>query len=236
MPSTFITADTHFGHANVIHHSGRPWQSIEEHDEALIRNWNNMVGKGDLVYIIGDFAWRDHAHYIQALHGKKTLIVGTHDKMSHVTEQNFTSVVGGRHKPGVLEILVDKCPITLCHYPLSTWNGSCYGSWHFHGHSHGGTPEQPDYLRCDVGVDVWSYLPVPWEVLKLKMESRIEAWKERRKRLSATSADHQLDITNLKIDNREWLEKGKVYAGYLNVSEQKVSVEEPVLSVQGCAG
>ena len=82
----------------------------------------------------------------------------------------------------------------------------------------------------DVGVDVWNYMPVPWEVLKMKMESRVEAWKERRKRLSNTHEEHQGVVAQLKIDNEEWRQK---YARYSNVSEPKMSVEGPVLPVSG---
>ena len=31
---------------------------MEEMDEALITNWNEMIGRRDLVYIVGDFAWK----------------------------------------------------------------------------------------------------------------------------------------------------------------------------------
>lgn len=54
----WFTADQHFGHANVIKHSQRPFSSIEEMDATLIKNWNRCVKKGDDVFHLGDFAWR----------------------------------------------------------------------------------------------------------------------------------------------------------------------------------
>ena len=201
--NTFLTADLHMGHDAVRYHSNRPFATLEAMNEALIENWNKAVKTGDTVYIIGDFAWRDHAHYLQALRGKKILITGTHDKMPRKVMDQFTQVIGDRHQPGILEVVIDGQPCCLCHYPLSTWNSSCHGSWHFHGHSHGSIEEQPDYLRCDVGVDIWHYAPVPWEVLKAKLSARVEAWKERRKALGdGPLISDRIDA--LKLENLEW--------------------------------
>lgn len=41
----FFTSDTHFNHANIIKFCERPFGSIEEMNEALIANWNRVVGK-----------------------------------------------------------------------------------------------------------------------------------------------------------------------------------------------
>ena len=32
--------------------------------------------------------------------------------------------------------------------------------------------EFPDLPRCDIGVDVWDFAPVPWEVVKRKLGGR----------------------------------------------------------------
>ena len=49
----FFTADTHFGHNNVIRFCDRPFSSAAEMDEVMIRNWNARVTGGDTVYILG---------------------------------------------------------------------------------------------------------------------------------------------------------------------------------------
>ena len=53
-----FTADLHFGHENCIIFDGRPFASVEEMDEELIRRWNAKVDKGDLVYVLGDMIWK----------------------------------------------------------------------------------------------------------------------------------------------------------------------------------
>ena len=54
----FFTADTHFGHNNVIRFCNRPFSSAAEMDEVMIRNWNARVTGGDTVYILGDMFFR----------------------------------------------------------------------------------------------------------------------------------------------------------------------------------
>ena len=57
MSRVYIIADTHFGHANAIRF--RPqFQTIEQHDEYIIRNWNMVVTKRDTVWVLGDFSFR----------------------------------------------------------------------------------------------------------------------------------------------------------------------------------
>jgi len=46
----FITADTHFGHANIIKYCQRPFKDVEAMDKALIRSWNERVKPEDTVF------------------------------------------------------------------------------------------------------------------------------------------------------------------------------------------
>lgn len=42
-----FTADTHFGHANIIRFCDRPFTDIEAMNETLIANWNRKVTNSD---------------------------------------------------------------------------------------------------------------------------------------------------------------------------------------------
>ena len=77
----FFTADTHFGHNNILKLCNRPFDTIDDMNEALIKNWNARITGADSVYIVGDMFFRcaDAEKILSRLHGKKHLIIGNHD-------------------------------------------------------------------------------------------------------------------------------------------------------------
>ena len=86
MTKTFVIADTHFGHRNVIKFEDsngeiiRKFDTIEDHDEHLVERWNSVVGEHDRVYHLGDVVINRKALAIlERLNGKKVLIKGNHD-------------------------------------------------------------------------------------------------------------------------------------------------------------
>ena len=77
----YFTADTHFGHANIVKMCQRPYLDVDAMNEAMIAAWNERVQGNDTVYIIGDMFFRcaDPESILKRLKGKKRLIVGNHD-------------------------------------------------------------------------------------------------------------------------------------------------------------
>lgn len=84
MIDTWFTADTHFGHKNILSYENSSrgmFSSMEEHDEELIKRWNSVVKKNDNVYHLGDFCLNRKMIPVLAdrLKGYKRLILGNHD-------------------------------------------------------------------------------------------------------------------------------------------------------------
>ena len=195
MNNIFFTADNHYQHEKIIKLCSRPYNSVEEMDEALIKNWNNRVSRKDTVYIIGDFAYKNHGRFQQQLNGKKILIRGNHDRMSQEQLRNFTEV------HDLLDRVIDNTEVIMCHYAMRTWNHSFNGSsFHVYGHSHQRLPEYDDVRSCDVGVDGWEYSPIPWEVLKDKMNSK-------KKKEFFDSGESERNIETNRAANLELLRK-----------------------------
>lgn len=68
--ATYYISDLHFGHKNVLAYDNREFSSIEEHDKALIDNWNSVVGTDDDVWVLGDISWYPPMKTIQCrMHG-----------------------------------------------------------------------------------------------------------------------------------------------------------------------
>jgi calcineurin-like phosphoesterase family protein len=59
--TTWFTADTHFGHENIIKFSGRPFRSANHMDAVLIENLWAKVGPQDALWVVGDFAFGEKA-------------------------------------------------------------------------------------------------------------------------------------------------------------------------------
>lgn len=135
----FYTSDLHLGHDNIIRFDNRPFGSVEEMTEAIIDNWNSVVGKNDDVYILGDFAWRNDVGYaaLKQLKGNKYLIKGNHDRLSSSMESQFVWV------KDYAEIKDNDKNIVLCHYPIAHWRNADYGTIHLYGHIHSGRDSRP---------------------------------------------------------------------------------------------
>lgn len=129
----FYIADPHFFDTKCIHYDGRPFGSVAEMNEEMIRRWNAAVGKDDTVYLVGDFCYGNGSDIVstaQRLAGHKILIRGNHDN-----DVNLKYAFEGIFD--YLEIKGDDGKVILCHYPLSSFKDMQQGgSIHIYGHVH----------------------------------------------------------------------------------------------------
>lgn len=198
MSEIWFTADTHFGHANIIKYCQRPFlsetekelaktdirgswkvskETVEKHDTSLIDTINAKVKPGDQLWILGDFCWGGYDQakaYIDRIHcGTINLVWGNHDDRS--IEPLFTrSIEQGK-------IRVKNQRIWLNHYPMRSWDGRFHGTWHLYGHVHDRFSEDdrntPEMLTRDVGVDACDYAPISFDQLKVYMKPRVKQFE-----------------------------------------------------------
>ena len=172
--NVFFTADPHFFHSNIIKYCNRPFKTVEEMNEKIISNYNNIVKDSDTVYFLGDIIFLKNINQIQIflkrLKGKKILIYGSHDKILREYHNHIAHIFDQQHE--LLDTIINGQKITMCHYPMTSWHCSHYGSWQLFGHHHNRLPEDPNKLQCDVGVDAWNFTPVSFDQIKAKMATK----------------------------------------------------------------
>lgn len=178
---TFFTSDLHLGHANIIRLAGRPFLDVDEMDRGLIRAINERVAPTDTLWVLGDFSFRIPVEEAYALRQEINcrdvrLVTGNHDKDWAGQPEPYSSCFSEVHELGHV-LHLDKGAVepprsrkvTLCHYPMASWDGSRHGAVHLHGHIHSvgsGYNERMrslGVLRYDVGVDANGYAPVSLE-------------------------------------------------------------------------
>lgn len=119
----WVSSDFHFGHNKPFLYEPRGFTSIEEHDHALIENWNSVVGAEDEAYVLGDIMLNDNErglHHLRQLKGHLHIICGNHDtdarRALYSTSPNVVEVTdAGYLKAG-------KYRFFLCHYPTKVGN------------------------------------------------------------------------------------------------------------------
>jgi calcineurin-like phosphoesterase family protein len=141
-------------------------------DEALISRWNAVVRQKDIVYHLGDFTLDKRADkYLERLNGKILFVPGSHDYWIKNIDLNKYK---GKLEilPPLISIRVSGVKVILCHYPMASWEASCHGSPHFHGHSHGKMDKIPN--RFDVGVDCNEFYPfnLDWLIVMRDMSKK----------------------------------------------------------------
>lgn len=153
--STWFTSDTHYGHANIIKYSKRPYRDVVEMDRDLIARHNAVVQPNHIVWHLGDFAFANKERQLailKQLNGTICFLQGNHDKKDFLEAIVDASLALKVHLyPQLHELKMERQTIVLCHYGMRVWNKSFHGSWNLFGHSHGTLDAVG--LQADVGVD-----------------------------------------------------------------------------------
>lgn len=174
----FFTSDPHYGHENILKYCHRPFSSIEEHDEELIRLWNETVPEDGIVFILGDIGFCSETYLktiLNRLNGKIFWIIGNHDwrRITPGIMNRFECITQQ------MVITVDNKLVYLNHFPFLCYPDSDrHPVYQFFGHVHSGPLSgSSDISRLvhlnkrqyDVGVDNNEYKPISFQDIMKKI-------------------------------------------------------------------
>jgi calcineurin-like phosphoesterase family protein len=141
----FFVSDYHFFHKNILRYENRPFNSVEEMNETIIKRHNERVKDDDIVYFCGDwgfYASKNAEHRGEGmpvrifdlqkqLKGKFYSIKGNHDKSTNkLNIPNYRIIL---NKGGIYICLVHKLedaiiydynyyyPLVICGHSHSKW-------------------------------------------------------------------------------------------------------------------
>ena len=107
----------------------RGFQDEYYHNVHLIEEWNKVVNKRDVTYILGDVTMEktDPYYNLDALNGRKIVVLGNHDRWQHIPELlKYVDGVAG---------MIDYKGFALTHAPIHPSEMGFYrGNIHAHIH------------------------------------------------------------------------------------------------------
>lgn len=158
----WFISDTHFGHWNICEYCNRPFKSLKEMDDTIIKNINERVDENDILFHLGDFCITKSSeastapkkafdYYRNQIKCKNIIFCkGNHDA-NNTNKTPIESLViqhGGKR-------------IYLTHNPKFA-KEDFY--WNFTGHCHG---NEGMFRKCgrkgyivDLSVECWQFRPV----------------------------------------------------------------------------
>jgi calcineurin-like phosphoesterase family protein len=147
-------SDPHFGHRNMAIRRG--FKDEEKMNKHIVKQWNSIVSKKDVTYILGDITMEKATQYywLNELNGIKKVILGNHDEPQHVPEllkyvNNVAAMKYLKHK--------QYGNIILSHAPIHPCELEYRFNINIHGHVHENT--LPDKRYINVSAEVIDYKP-----------------------------------------------------------------------------
>lgn len=165
----WFTSDWHISHEGIL--KIRPFNTVKEMNDCILGHFCTCVNPGDTVYYLGDMAFKKDVIdrtliFIKKLRINFIFVKGNHDRLPDYIKPKdiLNKKINGQH-------------ITMCHFPMLSWEKSHYGAWMLHGHIHNKTlPKCYDAKRYNICVDQNYYKPVNFDQIKKIMSKLPNAW------------------------------------------------------------
>lgn len=194
MGELFFTGDLHLEHDKEFLYKPRGFDNIDDHDETIIKNWNELVSLDDEVIVVGDIMMGPNRtrglEKLNRLNGKIIIYRGNHDTDTKIDDYAKhcpnVHIGGDRHQIYSDVIKVGKWRFYLCHWPtiLGDFNFVKPNHRHFslHGHTHSKDKFQfLQYCCYNVSLDAHNNRPVNVKQIQNDLIVEIQKMIERNK-------------------------------------------------------
>lgn len=162
MQNKWFISDTHFLHEKALEFRARfGFQNLDQMHDYIITNWNSVVKDNDIVYHLGDVAFKttekaeELDKIMKSLNGIKYLAIGNHDNAVKLAPY-FKNITGWFEFP--------KANFIASHFPLGKHLFRHGITRQVHGHLHDEVVGDPDYIS--VCVERVNFTPIAFEELK----------------------------------------------------------------------
>lgn len=167
---TWIWADQHFFHTNIIKYCNRPYPNIELMNQCLIGNYNNVVKPDDVCIFVGDVGFgndKQICNIINQLNGYKILVIGNHDMKFYNHLKNVF------HEINLLYLIEDNnAEIIFTHYPMDNLP---LHITNVHGHLHEKITGNEQHIN--VAVERIGYTPINLKEILPIAHKRVEMYE-----------------------------------------------------------
>lgn len=184
----FFTSDIHFGDKPTLWTDLRPFKNEKQFDKFIIKKWNKLAKKGDVVYVVGDMidcdgagfdSWKRTIHYVKKIKADIVLIIGNNEQrvIDNYFNGNFEAFRTLCLELGFKEVCQDMTievageKFFLTHKPSDCKKDmlNLFG----HLHSSGGIYRP---FGFNVGCDGHYFLPFSEEEIKILLRNKEKFW------------------------------------------------------------
>ncbi len=168
----YVISDHHFHHKNIIEYCDRPYDSVDEMDEVMVKRWNDVVDPDDEVLHLGDLTISSRTGRLldlfETLNGSVVYVMGNHD---HTRLDTLDGVEFFKY----FRFTHSNHNFYAVHDPADA--PSNHDGWVLHGHHHNNWPDQfplvdPTERRVNCSVELIEYRPLSMDRLIDLIERR----------------------------------------------------------------
>ncbi len=173
MPSIFAISDTWFNRPL----EDDPNVNVVDNNEHIIQNWNETVGKDDVVYVLGGFGIGDLYNVLVRLNGEihflnnyfnndeKEFIKTMMNAVKNSSDVDFKKRIFFENNQ---ILILNNSDAVLSYFPLEDWSGKETGTYCLHGLTD--KLDIEDHNISCVGIR-WNYMPVNISDVQVNIDS-----------------------------------------------------------------